>query len=745
MAGSIVQIVGPGGAATAATTVVSSSITVTAGNTLWVIAISDDATISSCTDSISGSNTYTERGSVIEAAITRRLHHLTAPITVGGTGTVTVTFGASVANRQIWLVELTGVAGGYLNQGTATDTGNNPTTAASATNASQPMFAIAALVDYQGGTPTARNINGAAATSGGTLASGGQLGGILEYTAGITTTGTNTADFNNASFSRTCTVFLLMSEAGLAPTINTQPSDQTAFDGASATFTVNATASGGSLSYQWQDNSSGSFANIGGATSASLTVLASLSMNGRLYRVNVTDSNGTTTSSNATLFVRTITAFWPPRPITQPPFKRAKSTLWLLDPSNWGGASLNVGKWFADEMPTGAASPNVTKALTGVNATGSVGTVVSNVSYAITGNQASGSVGTVKSAVNYALTGNAATGQVGTVVSNITYGLTGVQATGAVGTVSYATDVTLALTGVSATGQVGTVIPNVSYALTGNQATGQVGTVTSAVSYALTGVAATGQVGTLTSNVSYALTGNQATGQVGTVSAGNDVTFALTGVQATGNVGAVTPNITYALTGVQASGQVGTVTASPSYGLTGNQATGQVGTVASAISYGLTGVEGAGQVGTVSVPGDVTIALTGVQATGFVGDLLLQIASNVPAGGSGGYEHEAAIIRYRRAVARRQQEAEIAAKAKAEADEAQQRLNTANTKRQREKEARIIEKLRLQEEAARTLEEQLLAEIELLQRAILGANAQQTAMQAEEEEFALMFALTTLI
>lgn len=480
-------------------------------------------------------------------------------------------------------------------------------------------------------------------------------------------------------------------------------------------------------------------------------------------------------------------AAWPPRNIPLfPPFKRAKSTLWLLDPANWGRASLNVGKWFADEMPTGAASPDVTKALTGVNATGSVGTVVSNVSYAITGNQASGSVGTVKSAVSYALTGNAATGQVGTVVSSITYALSGVQATGSVGTVTVAaTDVTLALTGVSATGQVGTLSPNVAYVLTGNQATGQVGTVTSAVSYALTGVAATGNVGAVVSNISYALTGNQATGQVGTVagvvsfaltgnaatgavgtvvsnitygltgnqatgqvgtvSAGNDVTFALTGVQATGNVGAVTPSITYALTGVQASGQVGTVTASPSYGLTGNQATGQVGTLTSTVAYGLTGVEGTGQVGSVSVPGDVTIALTGVQATGFVGDLLAQIAGNVPAGGSGGYEHEAAIIRYRRAVDHRQREAEIAAKAKAESDEAQQRLNTANTKRQREKESRIIQKLRAQEETARTLEEQLMVEIELLQRAILGANAQQTAMQAEEEEFALMFALTTLI
>ena len=46
MAGSIVQIVGPGGASSADTSIVSSSITCTAGNQLWVIAISDDTTIS---------------------------------------------------------------------------------------------------------------------------------------------------------------------------------------------------------------------------------------------------------------------------------------------------------------------------------------------------------------------------------------------------------------------------------------------------------------------------------------------------------------------------------------------------------------------------------------------------------------------------------------------------------------------------------------------------------------------------
>jgi len=75
------------------------------------------------------------------------------------------------------------------------------------------------------------------------------------------------------------------------------------------------------------------------------------------------------------------------------------------------------------------------------------------------------------------ITGNAATGSPGSVgVGARTVALTGVQATGQVGTES--DSLTIALTGVSATGQVGTVSHGgVSFALTGVEATGAVGNV----------------------------------------------------------------------------------------------------------------------------------------------------------------------------------------------------------------------------------------------------------------------------
>ena len=115
------------------------------------------------------------------------------------------------------------------------------------------------------------------------------------------------------------------------------------------------------------------------------------------------------------------------------------------------------------------------------------------------------------------ITGNDATGSPGSVgVGARTVALTGVQATGAVGTQTPSEDT--ALTGNAATGAVGTVTPSTTIALTGVQATGQVGTEGDGLTIALTGVQATGQVGTVShGGVSFELTGVEATGTAGNV------------------------------------------------------------------------------------------------------------------------------------------------------------------------------------------------------------------------------------
>ena len=86
------------------------------------------------------------------------------------------------------------------------------------------------------------------------------------------------------------------------PVITAQPSNQIVSVGETATFTV--TASGAApLSYQWQKNS----VNISGATSASYTTPATVSSDsGATFRVIVSNSAGSVTSSAATLTVTAV-------------------------------------------------------------------------------------------------------------------------------------------------------------------------------------------------------------------------------------------------------------------------------------------------------------------------------------------------------------------------------------------------------------------------------------------------------
>lgn len=99
--------------------------------------------------------------------------------------------------------------------------------------------------------------------------------------------------------------------SALGPTIDTQPTAQTVNEGSAATYSVAATTSGGSLTYQWQraNPGSGSFSNVGGATSSSYTTAATgcASDHGAQYKCNVTDSNGTVATSAVGLTVRSVT------------------------------------------------------------------------------------------------------------------------------------------------------------------------------------------------------------------------------------------------------------------------------------------------------------------------------------------------------------------------------------------------------------------------------------------------------
>ncbi|MGB6897062.1 MAG: hypothetical protein WBE12_00605 [Candidatus Acidiferrum sp.] len=124
------------------------------------------------------------------------------------------------------------------------------------------------------------------------------------YTTPATASTDNGAQFDvvvsNGAGSKTSTMArLTVNAAALAPTITTQPANQTVTVGQTATFSVTATGTA-PLTYQWQKNS----ANIAGATSATYTTPATASTDtGAKFDVIVSNALGSQTSTMATLTV----------------------------------------------------------------------------------------------------------------------------------------------------------------------------------------------------------------------------------------------------------------------------------------------------------------------------------------------------------------------------------------------------------------------------------------------------------
>jgi hypothetical protein len=122
------------------------------------------------------------------------------------------------------------------------------------------------------------------------------------YTTPATTSTDNGSTFqvvvsNSAGSVTSSAATLTVNPAAVAPTITTQPANQSVTAGQTATFAVVATGTA-PLSYQWQKNS----ANISGAISASYTTPATTSTdNGSTFQVVVSNSAGSVTSSAATL------------------------------------------------------------------------------------------------------------------------------------------------------------------------------------------------------------------------------------------------------------------------------------------------------------------------------------------------------------------------------------------------------------------------------------------------------------
>src|SRR6184192_3108333 len=137
------------------------------------------------------------------------------------------------------------------------------------------------------------------------------------YTTAATSSSDNGAKFqvvvsNSAGSVTSNAVTLMVNAAAAAPSITTQPVNQTVTVGQTATFTVVATGTA-PLSYQWKKNG----AAISGATSASYTTPATTSADNRAqFVVVVSNVAGNVTSTAATLTVNAAAAA--PTITTQP-------------------------------------------------------------------------------------------------------------------------------------------------------------------------------------------------------------------------------------------------------------------------------------------------------------------------------------------------------------------------------------------------------------------------------------------
>jgi trimeric autotransporter adhesin len=182
-------------------------------------------------------------------------------------------------------------------------------------------------------------------------------GDRIASATGYTTGGTDLKDiFRDLAYSGTIT-------------INTQPSGGIREVGQSITFSVSATSSGGSLTYQWRKNGS----NIPGATSSSYTISSIVLGDAATYDCVLANGTDTATSSSVSLHI-------------SPSFT-----------TNIGGsASLNVGdvlslsvvatgespisyQWYKDGSPlSGRTSSSLTFATTSTSDSGAYTCVATN-------------------------------------------------------------------------------------------------------------------------------------------------------------------------------------------------------------------------------------------------------------------------------------------------------------------------------------------------------------------------------
>jgi len=177
----------------------------------------------------------------------------------------------------------------------------------------------------------------------------------------------------------------------------------------------------------------------------------------------------------------------------------------------------------------------------------------------------------------------------GGAAGNVAVDVTGVEATGQLGTATVIGKAVVNVTGVQAQGQLGTatVVAEAVVNVTGVEATGQTGSVevTADANVNVTGLEGTTQLGTTTVEIGITVnvTGVEATGETGSVEIVGEAVVDVTGVEGTTQLGEeeVQADANVVVTGVFGTTQLGTATVigEANVEVTGVEATGEVGDV----------------------------------------------------------------------------------------------------------------------------------------------------------------------
>lgn len=345
MAVSIVQCVAnDNGSGSSGSSPVSCTISSTsAANCIVAVVFFSSSSSTTCTVTDSASQSYATAGTDIQntggsffSAACRYKEGSASGIT-----TVTASFGAANTSAVMYVFELAGVpASGVYDTGVgqAQNTVTSWNAGTLVTAAKGIILVMANDSASAGKTFTAgagfSNVTGTGVTSGSHDNTGSGESCYMEYQITTTayngsTNGTVSASILTANIARN---FL----AAVGPSILTQPGDaQVIEQQQTATFSVSASSSGGALSYQWQDNRTGSFANVvdgtGGTSATYTTPTQYVSASGRLYQCIVTDSNGSITTRAATLFVVPLNYQEFPFRIKQ----RSGGMNWWLNSAEW--------------------------------------------------------------------------------------------------------------------------------------------------------------------------------------------------------------------------------------------------------------------------------------------------------------------------------------------------------------------------------------------------------------------------